>query len=599
MPDLEVQDVLDNRLKFLFIAILFSVLVLITGLYYCQIYQGDKYVRLAYNNKLRLIRFTAPRGEIFDRNGVPLAVNERTFCIMGYPADLNTLEKLERLSEVLIKHGIMLSVKDLEKIIKQQRLTPYRVMRLVSNLTMTQMAELVADSDFPHELFPLSVWKRTYPSGAATANILGYVGEISEEELKARPESLYSGGDLIGKSGIERSYEEILRGEAGEEAIEVDARGRRVRILDSRPAAKGRDLKLTLDMGAQRLAVELLKEYRGALLAMDVKTGAIIAMASSPAYDNNPLAWGVSGREWSSMVNDPQRPMINRAITGIYPPASTFKAFMSIAALEENAINNSTSFHCGGALRVGSRSFRCWKHSGHGNLNVTGALQHSCDVFYYQVGLKLGIDKIVKWGRKFKLGEATGIDLPSENSGNIAGPEWKQRRFKEGWVRGDTVNYSIGQGYVLMTPLQIARVYAAIANGGKLVTPHLCALNYKEPEDLKLDLNKLAIVQKGLNYVVSRGTGSRAGRFGVSIAGKTGTAQNSQGDDHALFVGYAPADDPKYVAFAIVEAGKHGSSVSAPLVGQLLAHILTHNLNELNLDEFKLDLSNIKDDEDA
>ena len=477
MPDLEVQDVLDNRLKFLFLIILLSVLLLIGGLYYCQIYQGDKYVRLAYNNKLRLIRFTAPRGEIFDRNGVPLAVNERTFCIMGYPADLNTAEKLEKLSAVLISHGIIISVNDLEKIIKQQRLTPYRVMKLVPNLTMTQMAELVADADFPHELFPLSVWKRTYPSGAATANILGYVGEISEEELKARPESLYSGGDLIGKSGIERAYEEVLRGEAGEEAIEVDARGRRVRILDARPAAKGNDLKLTLDMGAQKLAVELLKDYRGALLAMDVKTGAVIAMASSPAYDNNPLAWGVSGREWSSMVNDPERPMLNRAITGIYPPASTFKAFMSITALEENAINNSTSFHCPGALRVGSRTFRCWRHSGHGSLNVTGALQHSCDVFYYQVGLKLGIDKIIKWGRKFKLGEPTGIDLPSENSGNIAGPDWKQRRFKEGWVRGDTVNYSIGQGYVLMTPLQIARVYAAIANGGKLVTPHLCALN--------------------------------------------------------------------------------------------------------------------------
>ena len=582
MPDLEVQDVLDNRLKFLFLIILLSVLLLIGGLYYCQIYQGDKYVRLAYNNKLRLIRFTAPRGEIFDRNGVPLAVNERTFCIMGYPADLNTAEKLEKLSAVLISHGIIISVSDLEKIIKQQRLTPYRVMKLVPNLTMTQMAELVADADFPHELFPLSVWKRTYPSGAATANILGYVGEISEEELKARPESLYSGGDLIGKSGIERSYEEVLRGEAGEEAIEVDARGRRVRILDARPAAKGNDLKLTLDMGAQKLAVELLKDYRGALLAMDVKTGAVIAMASSPAYDNNPLAWGVSGREWSSMVNDPERPMLNRAITGIYPPASTFKAFMSITALEENAINNSTSFHCPGALRVGSRTFRCWKHSGHGSLNVTGALQHSCDVFYYQVGLKLGIDKIIKWGRKFKLGEPTGIDLPSENSGNIAGPDWKQRRFKEGWVRGDTVNYSIGQGYVLMTPLQIARVYAAIANGGKLVTPHLCALNYKEPENLNLNPDKLAIVQKGLSYVVSRGTGSRAGRFGVSIAGKTGTAQNSQGDDHALFVGYAPAEEPKYVAFAIVEAGKHGSSVASPLVGQLLAHILTHNLNDLN-----------------
>ncbi len=332
-------------------------------------------------------------------------------------------------------------------------------------------------------------------------------------------------------------------------------------------------------MGAQKLAVDLLKEYRGALIAMDVKTGAIIAMASSPAYDNNPLAWGVSGREWNNIVNDPDRPMLNRCITGIYPPASTFKAFMSIAALEEDAINSETMFHCGGALRVGSRTFKCWRHSGHGALNVLSALQYSCDVFFYQVGLKMGIEKLIKWGRKFKLGEPTGVDLPSESGGNIAGPEWKLRRFKEGWVRGDTVNYSIGQGYVLMTPLQIARIYAAIANGGKLVTPHLNSLSYKEPEDLNLNPEKLAIVQKGLNYVVSRGTGSRAGRFGISIAGKTGTAQNAHGDDHALFVGYAPAEEPQYVAFAIVEAGKHGSSVASPLVGQLLAHILTHPIN--------------------
>lgn len=580
MPDLEIHDILDNRLKFLFAGILLSMAALIGGLYFCQIYQGDKYVRLAYNNRLRLIRFAAPRGEIFDRNGVPLAVNETTFCIMGYPADLNTSEKLERFSAVLMKHGIPISVPDLEKIIKQQRLTPYRVMRLVPNLTMPQMAELVADSDFPHELFPLSVWKRTYPAGATTANILGYVSEISEEELRTRAENNYMGGDLIGKSGIERSYEDHLRGEAGEEALEVDARGRRVRTLDSRPAVKGGDLKLTLDMGAQKLAVELLKEYRGALVVMDVKTGAIIAMASSPAYDNNPLAWGVSPAEWNNIVNDPDRPMLNRSITGLYPPASTFKAFMSIAALEENAINNLTNFHCSGALRVGSRTFRCWRHSGHGSLNVLSALQYSCDVFFYQVGLKLGIEKLIKWGRKFHLGEPTGIDLPSESAGNIAGPDWKQRRFKESWVRGDTVNYSIGQGYVLMTPLQIARVYAAIANGGKLVTPHLSALNYKEPEDLNLNPEKLALVQKGLTSVVSRGTGSRAGRFGVNIAGKTGTAQNSHGDDHALFVGYAPAEAPQYVAFAIVEAGKHGSSVASPIVGEILAHILTHPLNE-------------------
>ena len=266
-----------------------SFLILISGLYFCQIYQGDKYIRLAHNNRLRVMRFAAPRGEIFDRNGVPLAVNDTTFCIMGYPLDLNTPEKLERLSRILKRHGIPITVEDLEKTIKQQRLAPYRVMRIVPNLTMPQMAELVADYEVPRELFPLSVWRRTYPAGSLAANVLGYVSEISEEELKARAEDGYTGGDLIGKSGIERSYEEILRGHPGQEALEVDARGRKIRTLDSSNAIKGEDLRLTLDMSAQKLAVDLLKDYKGALIAMDVQTGEILVLASSPVYDNNTL----------------------------------------------------------------------------------------------------------------------------------------------------------------------------------------------------------------------------------------------------------------------------------------------------------------------
>lgn len=570
------MEILDSRLKLFLYGMTLSLMIIIGGLYFCQIYQGDKYIRLAHNNRLRLIRSAAPRGEIFDRNGVPLAVNDNTFCIMGYPLDLDTTAKLERLSKILMRHGIPMSVSDLEKTIKQQRSAAYRVMKIVPNLTMTQMAELVADYDFPRELFPMSVWRRTYPAGTTAANVLGYVSEISEEELKTRAEDGYMGGDLIGKSGIERSYEETLRGKPGQEALEVDARGRKIRTLDATPAVKGEDLHLTLDMMAQKLAVELLGGNKGALVAMDVHTGEVLVLASSPVYDNNPLTWGVSGREWSAIVNNPDRPMLDRAIAGVYPPASTFKAFMSIATLEENVITTSTMFTCRGGLRMGTHLFKCWKHSGHGALNVIGALQHSCDVFFYQVGLKAGIERITKWGRKLHLGEPTGIDLPGESGGNIAGSDWKMRRFGTAWGNGDTVNYSIGQGYVLMTPVQIARVYAAIANGGKMVTPHLNSKGYKQPEPIGITPAKLAIVQKGLEYVVSRGTGSRAGRFGVSVAGKTGTAQNSHGDDHALFAGYAPADNPKYVAVAVVEAGKHGSSVAAPMVGELLAHLLSH-----------------------
>ena len=576
----EIRELLDGRLKIMLGGIFLSLAILVGGLYFFQILHGDKYVRLAYNNRLRLIRVSAPRGEIFDRHGVPLAVNETTFSIMGYPLDLDTGKKLERVSIVLTRHGIPMTVEDLEKTIRRQRWAPYRVIRLVPNLTMPQMAELVADPEFPRELFPFPVWRRTYPAGALVSNVLGYVGEISEEELRASAEGDYFGGDLIGKVGVERSYEPELRGAAGEEALEVDARGRKVRTLDTRSAMKGSDLKLTLDMGVQKRAVELLAGQRGALVVMDVRTGAVLALASSPTYDNNPLAWGVSGKEWRDMTRDPAKPMLDRTIAGVYPPASTFKALVALAALEEGVIAPSTTFFCGGALRLPSRTFRCWRRGGHGTLNVLSALQYSCDVYFYQVGLKLGIDLLMKWCREFRLGEPTGIDLPGEASGTIAGPEWKRKRFRENWYQGDTINYSIGQGYLLLTPLQIARVYAAIANGGRLVHPFLCDRAYREPTGLPVGREKLATVQKGLEYVVRKGTGARAGQFGVTIAGKTGTAQNAHGDDHALFAGYAPADYPKFVAVAVVEAGKHGSSVASPIVGEILAHILSHPTGE-------------------
>ncbi|NLL36599.1 MAG: penicillin-binding protein 2, partial [Fretibacterium sp.] len=277
----EVRDLLDHRLKVLMTSIFLSLLGLLMGLYFFQIVQSDKYVRLAYNNRLRIITVPAPRGAIYDRNGVPLAVNETTFSIMGYPLDLNTDEKLERVSRVLVRHGIPMTVPDLRGAIEKQRGAPYRVIRLVPNLTMPQMAELMADSDFPRELFPLPVWRRTYPSGSWVSNVTGYLGEISEEELKSRPEG-YRGGDLIGKVGIERVYEEQLRGRSGEDLIEVDARGRKVRTLDSRRARRGQDLHLSLDMGAQKLALKLLEGYRGSLIVMDVRDGAVLVLASSP-----------------------------------------------------------------------------------------------------------------------------------------------------------------------------------------------------------------------------------------------------------------------------------------------------------------------------
>ncbi|MDR2523370.1 MAG: penicillin-binding protein 2 [Synergistaceae bacterium] len=573
---LEMRDVLDSRLKILLCGILTTMGFLLAGLYFFQVTQGDKYVRLATSNRLRMVRFSPARGEIYDRNGVPLAVNEATFSIMGYPLDLDKPGMFWRLSELLSAHGIPMQAEDLEEAVKKQRSAPYRMIQVIPNLTLIQMADLVADPEFPPQLFPMPVWRRTYPAGVLAANITGYVGEISEGELLESNPGDYVGGDLVGKSGVERFYEEDLRGAAGEESIEINARGRKVRAIDLRAPVKGRDIRLTLDLGAQKLAMDLLSSYKGAVVAMDVRTGAVLVSASSPTYDNNPLAWGISVKEWREMMEDMGKSMLDRAIAGIYPPASTFKALVALAALEEGVITPSTTFTCHGALELPSRTFRCWRKGGHGSQNLTGALQNSCDVYFYQVGMRLEIDRLLKWVKKFGLGAPTGIDLPGELAGNVAGPEWKKTRHNDDWRQGDTVNYSIGQGFLLLTPLQIARVYAAIANDGYLVKPHLYSRSFQKPSGIEVNLKKLRVVQKGLKDVVSRGTGYRAGLYGVTVAGKTGTAQNSQGKDHALFAGYAPAETPQYVAVAVVEEGEHGSSAAAPIVGQVLAHILRH-----------------------
>jgi penicillin-binding protein 2 len=541
---------------------------LVVALYFFQIIHADTYVKLAAGNRLRFIRLAPSRGNIFDRNGAPLAINIRTFDIMGYPLDFENENLAMCTSAIFRKHGIPLLPEEITAAVKRQYWAPYRVVRIVSNLTLTQMAELLADPEFPSQLFPVPVWRRTYPSGALTANVTGYVSEISEEELRVKREGDYVGGDLVGKSGIEYTYENMLRGSPGVEAIEVDARGRRIQEIDFRPPQKGENLYLTLDLGAQRLASDLMKGLRGAVVALDVHTGAVLVLYTAPSYDNNPLAWGVSAREWKSLLNDPERPMMDRSIAGVYPPASTFKSLVALAALSEGEITAKTAYFCGGAFQLGRRTFRCWKRTGHGTLNMKEALKNSCDIFFYQVGIKVGIDNLTKWGQKLGVGELTGIDIPGELSGNRAGREWKEAVVKESWYKGDTVNYSIGQGYLLMTPIQLARMYAVFANRGKLVTPYLNEKSAVVPKDLQISSSYLKLVNDGLQDVVKRGTGWRAGTFSVSVAGKTGTAQNAHGADHALFVGYAPADKPQYVVAVVVEAGEHGSSVAAPIERQ-------------------------------
>ncbi|MCL2767163.1 MAG: penicillin-binding protein 2 [Synergistaceae bacterium] len=573
----EMKDVIDLRLKLCRWFILFTITTLAVGLYFFQVVHTDTYVSLATRNRLRFIRFPPARGEIFDRNGAALALNETTFDIMGYPLDLMKGDILEKFAGILSKQGINTTSADLINNIKRQQMVPYRVVTVASNLAMTQMAEIVSDPDFVPQLFPMPVWRRIYPAGSFASLVTGYVGEINEQELRQSRNRGYLGGDIIGKNGVEKSYEDILRGAVGQEAIEVDARGRRVRNIETKNAVPGNRINLTLDLAAQIEAFRLLEEngHRGAIVVMDVRDGAIIVMASSPTFDNNPLAWGISSQEWNSLITNPHKPMLNRAISGTYPPASTFKALMGLAALTEQKVTPQTTFNCTGAFTVGGRPFRCWRRSGHGTMNLLAALQHSCDVYFYQVGMRLGIDTILKWTKLFGFGETSGLDMPGEVPGNVAGREWKRNRLKQPWFPGDTVNYSIGQGYLTTTPLQIALLYAAIANGGYLVTPYVVDGHSKLPVDLKLNQEYLALIQRGLFSVVRSGTGSRAGAFGLEIAGKTGTAEVRGKGDNALFVAYAPVKQPVYVVSVMIEeAGAGGGRVAAPMAGQILAYLL-------------------------
>ena len=441
----------------------------------------------------------------------------------------------------------------LRELVDKQYSAPYRAITVATNLTFAQVAEMIMDRDFKKALFITPVWKRTYPAAQYAAHVVGYVAEITKEELETRDRELYRGGDMIGKNGIEREYEDVLRGAAGEEVIEVDSRGRRLRNISYVKTQKGGDMTLTIDLAAQRYAAELMGKFRGALIAMDVSDGSIRCLYSSPSYDPNPLTWGISNKEWAALTDHIERPMMNRAISGAYPPASTFKVVTGTAILENKIANRNTKINCPGWFELGNRRFRCWKRSGHGKENVTDALRDSCDVYFYELANKMGVRKLMETEEKFGVGCKTGIDLSGEASGTLPGPEWKKRRIKESWYGGDTVNNSIGQGYVLMTPLQVVRVYAALANGGKLLKPRLNTAAPADSEPL------------GVDPAVS---------FGVRVAGKTGTAQNSQGDDHAWFAGYAPVDNPRYAVVAIAEAGKAGSSLTGPIVGKMLNFLI-------------------------
>jgi penicillin-binding protein 2 len=440
--------------------------------------------------------------------------------------------------------------------------------------------------------------RRTYPFGQMAAHLLGYVGEVSQQEMETRRG--YHMGDLIGKAGAERYWEDYLRGIDGGQQVEVDAVGRKLRVLNEVDETPGNSLVLTVDRDLQATAEEAMQGHDGSIVALDARTGEVLAMVSRPAFDPNVFARGIRMPEWKALVDDRKHPLNSKSVQGTYPPGSTFKVVMAAAALEEGVITPFTTIHCGGGLFFGNRVFHCWRPQGHGAVNVHEALVRSCDVFFYQVGQRLGVDSIAEYAHRFGLGAPTGITLEHESGGIIPSSEWKRQRFGEPWYPGETLSVAIGQGYVTTTPLQMASVIATVANGGVVYRPKFVkrieatdgtTMLEESPEvvrDVGFKKSTLLQIREALSDVVNSksGTGSNARLPGIEVGGKTGTAQASRAGgekatqkgwarekrDHAWFIAFAPVQNPEIAIAVLAEhAGEHGGTAAAPIARKVLA----------------------------
>lgn len=426
--------------------------------------------------------------------------------------------------------------------------------------------------------------KRNYPYGKMMAHTLGYVSEISGEELKQEKYRTYSPGDYIGKYGLERMYESYLRGIDGEKRVEVDAMGREVRTLEMKDPIPGNNMYLNMNLDVQMVVEKALEGKRGGCIALEPKTGAVIALASRPAFDPNKFASGIKKEDWQAIALDKAHPLQNRVIQGRYPPGSTFKILTALKALEDGLINANTSYGCRGGFPFGNRVFRCWKKGGHGAVNVHRGIVESCDVFFYNIGLRLGVDRIHSFGTSVGLGKLSGIDLPNEARGLLPSSEWKKKTYGAPWYEGETVSVAIGQGAVWLTPVQLAQLSSFVANEGitfkpqivnKIVGPDGKTQKIFEPvvtADIKMKKQVFKIVKEGMQGVVNEKSGTAYGSRieNVHMSGKTGTAQTTpvQGKDlgdHAWFIAFAPSEDPAVAISVLVEYGGHGSSQAAPV----------------------------------
>jgi penicillin-binding protein 2 len=574
-----------------------AFLVLLLRLFYLQIIEGDEFRRLSENNCIRLQVVQAQRGFIFDRNGLLLVDNRPSFDLSII---LNEAKPLVSVINTLSKYLNIPSEELMAKIRNIKGVFSFRPVLLKHDIGRDALALIEAHK---YDLPGISVDvqpRRYYLLRQSGAHLIGYLSEINSSELKGGKYQEYKPGDFIGKFGIEREFEKYLKGKHGGRQVEVNAAGQVVRVLENINAEPGNNMYLTIDQRLQSKAEELLKDKAGAVVAMEPFSGEILAMASSPAFDPNEFVRGLTHEEWKELISQPKKPMGNKAIKGEYPPASTYKIITAIAALEEKVVDVNTAFFCPGYMKYGNREFRCWKKGGHGSVNVVRALAESCDVYFYNVGQRLHIDKLAKYAVGCGLGARTGIGLEQEGEGLIPTTAWKKKRLGSTWSSGETISAVIGQGYNLVTPIQMLVMTSAVANGGKIVKPYLVK-RIETPDrqtimegrteivgKIPVSEGTLDIVRRGLWEVVNKNYGTawsaRPGG-GFELAGKTGTAQlvgrrqNDTGYDrklpdhfkpHAWFVSYAPYSAPKIAISVLIEHGEHGSSAAGSVARELV-----------------------------
>jgi len=548
-----------------------------------QILKHTTYALRSDVNRIRALPIPAARGTIYDRSGRVVADNVPGYSIAILPLSIDSLRVvLDVLAPILGQ-----SEEKVESLISAYRRHPNSPVTVESDATFAEVSAIEERrATLPSGIVIQAAPKRRYPAGPVAAHVVGYVGEISDTELRLAEFQGYEPGRTVGLTGVERVYERILAGVPGTRYVEVNALGRLVGAFRGREtvaAVPGRDLYLNIDLGLQELAAQLFPDtMAGAIVALEPNSGAVLAMYSAPSYDPNTFVGGVEPAEWRALNEDPGRPLFNRAVSAGYAPGSTFKLVMAGIALSGGYAEAETKMPipCRGALLYYGRVFKDWKPSGHGSLDLNGAIRESCDVYFYQLGLRIGLEEVLARAPEFGFGRPTGVDLPSEISGSFPPSlAWYDERYgRDGWTNSVVLNLAIGQGENVQSPLKMAQYYGALASDGRQPTPRVARDGpVAEPAGrLPLDEEQLAVLRAALVEVVNApgGTarGSRLSRW--TLAGKTGTAQNPHGEDHAWFIGFAPAEDPAIVVAAVVEAGGHGSSAAAPIVSRLIDYYL-------------------------